>query len=70
MSSKPDDDLPPDYSERIERVCSAAAAGLRSCRDDLLAQVRVCCRYFESGEREGISHGRGRDAEKIDKLSV
>ena len=65
MSSRPDDDFPPDYSERIERVCSAAAAEFRSCRDDLLAQVRVCCRYFESEEREGISHG-----ELIDFLGI
>jgi hypothetical protein len=56
MSSKPDNDFPPDYDERIERVCREAAAEFRSCRDALLAQVRVCCRYFESGEREGISH--------------
>jgi hypothetical protein len=65
MSSTPDDDFPPDYLERIDRVCSAAAAEFRSCRDDLLAQVRVCCRYFESGAREGISHG-----ELIDFLGI
>src|SRR5881394_4093245 len=65
MSSTADDDFPPDYAERIERVCSEAATQLRSCRDDLLAQVRVCCHYFESGEREGISHG-----ELIDFLGI
>ncbi len=65
MSSTPDDDFPPDYSERIERVCSSAIAEFRSCRDDLLAQLRVCCRYFESGEREGISQG-----ELIDFLGI
>jgi hypothetical protein len=57
MTSIANDDFPPDYAERIKRVCSEAATQLRSCRDDLLAQVRVCCHYFESGEREGISHG-------------
>lgn len=65
MSSIPDDNFPPDYSERIERVCSAAASGFRSCRDDLLAQIAVCCRYFESGDHEGISHG-----ELIDFLGI
>lgn len=65
MSSTPDEDFPPDYDKRIERVCREAAAEFRSCRDDLLAQVRVSCRYFESGEREGISHG-----ELIDFLGI
>jgi hypothetical protein len=65
MSSTPDNAFPPDYADRIERVCSAAAAEFRSCRDDLLAQVRVCCRYFENGEREGISH-----EELIDFLGI
>jgi hypothetical protein len=65
MSFTPDDDFPPDYLERIERVCSAATAEFRSCRDDLIAQVGVCCRYFENGEREGISHG-----ELIDFLGI
>ena len=65
MNSTADDDFPPDYAERIERVCRDAAVQLPSCRDDLLAQVRVCCHYFESGEREGISHG-----ELIDFLGI
>src|SRR5438552_3827068 len=65
MSSTANDDFPPDYAERIERVCSEAATQLRSCRDDLLPQLRVCCHYFESGEREGISHG-----ELIDFLGI
>jgi hypothetical protein len=65
MSSASDDDFPPDYGERIERVCCEAAAEFRSCRDDLLAQVGVCCHYFESGEREGISH-----EELIDFLGI
>src|SRR5258705_8347275 len=65
MSSTADDDFPPDYAERIERVCREAATQFRSCHDDLLAQVRVCCHYFESGEREGISHG-----ELIDFLGI
>ena len=50
------DDFPPDYADRIERVCARAAEELRSCRDDALAQIRACCHYFESGENEGISH--------------
>lgn len=54
-----------DYSDRIEQVCRQAADELRSCRDDVLAQLRVCCHYFESGERQGISHG-----ELIDFLGV
>ena len=65
MSSTLDEDFQPDYDERIDRVCREAAAEFRSCLDDLLAQVRVCCRYFESGEREGISHG-----ELIDFLGI
>ena len=65
MSSTPDDDFPPDYAERIERVCREAVSQLQSCRGDLLAQIRVCCHYFESGEREGISH-----AELIDFLGI
>jgi hypothetical protein len=65
MNSTADNDFPPDYAERMERVCLAAAAEFRSCRGDLLAQVRVCCRYFEIGERDGISHG-----ELIDFLGI
>ena len=60
-----DDDFPADYDDRIERVCARAADELRSCRDDVLAQLRVCCHYFESGDREGISHG-----ELVDFLGV
>lgn len=60
-----DDGFPPDYNERIERVCSEAASEFRACPGDLLAQLRVCCRYFQRGEREGISHG-----ELIDFLGV
>ena len=59
------DDFPADYDDRIERVCARAADELRSCRDDVLAQLTACCRYFESGEREDISHG-----ELIDYLGV
>jgi hypothetical protein len=59
------DNSPLDYGDRIERVCARAAHELRSCRDHVLTQLRVCCRYFESGEREGISHG-----ELIDYLGV
>jgi hypothetical protein len=65
MSSAPHHDFPPDYAERIERVCREAAAEFHSCRDNLLAQVRACCHFFESGEREGISHG-----ELIDFLGI
>ena len=65
MSSTSDEDFSPDYDERIERVCREAAAEFRSCRDDLLAQIKICCHYFESGEREGISHG-----ELIDFLGI
>lgn len=65
MTPQADDDFPPDYGDRIERVCARAADELRSCRDDVLAQLRACCHYFESGEREGISHG-----ELIDFLGV
>jgi hypothetical protein len=65
MSSAVGDDFPPDYAERIERVCREAATQFRSCNDDLLAQVSVCSHYFESGEREGISH-----EELIDFLGV
>ena len=65
MTPEADDDFPPDYSDRIERVCARASDELRSCRDDVLAQLNACCRYFESGEHEGISHG-----ELIDFLGV
>jgi hypothetical protein len=65
MSRQTDDGFPPDYAERIERVCGRAADELHSCRDDVLAQLRACCRYFESGERQGISHG-----ELVDFLGV
>jgi hypothetical protein len=57
MTSEADDDFPPDYGDRIERVCTRAADELRSCRDDVLAQLKACCHYFESGEHDGISHG-------------
>jgi hypothetical protein len=60
-----DDDFPPDYGDRIERVCARAADELRSCHDDVLAQLRACCHYFEAGEPENISHG-----ELIDFLGV
>jgi len=63
--SPEDDDFPNDYGERIERVCLQAAEELRSCRHDVLAQLRACCRYFESGEHEGVSHG-----ELIDFLGI
>jgi hypothetical protein len=65
MSPEVDDDFPADYAERIKRVCNEAATEFRSCRDNLLAQARVCCHYLESGEREGISHG-----ELIDYLGI
>ena len=60
-----DDGFPSDYGERIERVCSGAASEFRACPSDLLSQLRVCCRYFQRGEYEGISHG-----ELIDFLGV
>jgi hypothetical protein len=56
MNAAAQDDFPPDYDERVARVCNAAAMELRTCPGDLLVQLKVCCRYFESGEREGISH--------------
>ena len=65
MIPEADDDFPPDFGGRIERVCARAAEDLRSCRDDVLAQLRACCNYFEFGEREGIGHG-----ELIDFLGV
>lgn len=65
MSSAAENDFPPDYAERIERICREAATQFHSSRGDLLAQVRACCHYFESGEREGISHG-----ELIDFLGI
>ena len=43
--------------ECIIRLQSEAAAELRSCRNDLLEQLRVCCRYFNEGEREGLDLG-------------
>lgn len=64
MSIPPDNDWPA-HLERIKRVQREAAAELRSCRGDLLAQLRVCCRYFESGEREDITH-----EELIDYLGI
>ena len=60
-----DDGFPPDYDERIERVCGEAASAFRACPSDLLSQLRVCCDYFQRGEHEGISHG-----ELIDFLGV
>ena len=60
-----DDDFPSDYDDRIERVCSDAATEFRACPSDLMAQLRICCRYFQHGEHEGISHG-----ELIDFLGV
>jgi len=65
MNSPQDDDFPPDYSERIARVCRECANALPATRGDLLAQLRILCRYFEHGEQEGISHG-----ELIDFLGV
>src|SRR5262249_39146274 len=65
MTPEAADDSPLDYGDRIERVCARAADELHSCRDDVLAQLKVCCRYFEAGEREDISHG-----ELIDYLGV
>ena len=65
MTLEADDDFPSDYADRIERVCARASDELRSCRDDVLAQLKACCRYFESGEHEGISHG-----ELIDFLGI
>ena len=65
MNAIPDDEFPQDYDERVGRICDQAATELRSCRGDLLAQLEVCCRYFESGEHEGISH-----AELIDFLGI
>ena len=53
------------YGERVDRVCREAAEEFRSSRDDVRAQLNACCRYFESGEREGISHG-----ELIDFLGI
>jgi len=65
MNVIPDDEFPRDYDERVSRISEQAARELRSCRGDLLAQLQVCCRYFESGEQKGISH-----AELIDFLGI
>jgi hypothetical protein len=62
---KGNSDFPSDYAERVERVCRESAEEFRSCRGDLLKQLRVCCSYFERGEAEGISHG-----ELIDFLGI
>lgn len=59
------DDFPPDYAKRVERVCREAAEELKSCRGDLFEQLKACCRYFEHGEQEGISH-----EELIDFLGI
>jgi hypothetical protein len=64
MNSESDEDLR-EHKKRVERVCLKTADELRTCRDDALAQLRACCRYFESGEREGISH-----EELIDFLGI
>jgi hypothetical protein len=64
MNPDADEDFQ-EYKKRVERVCLRAADELRSCRDDALAQLKACCRYFESGEREGISH-----EELIDFLGI
>ena len=63
--SSVDDEFPPDYDARIERVCSEAANEFRSRRGDLLTQLTVCCNYFVRGESEGISH-----EELIDFLGI
>ena len=60
-----DDGFPADFSERIERVCSEAADGFRACPGDLLAQLRICARYFQHGEQEGMAH-----EELIDYLGI
>ena len=65
MNAPQDNDFPPDYSERIARVCRHCADGLSATHGDLLAQLRVVCRYFQEGEQEGISH-----EELIDFLGV
>jgi hypothetical protein len=64
-SSTENDGFPPDYEARIERVCSEAANEFRLCQGDLLAQLRVCCSYFERGEAEEISQ-----EELIDFLGI
>ncbi|HTV43258.1 MAG TPA: hypothetical protein VMF08_22025 [Candidatus Sulfotelmatobacter sp.] len=63
--SPTDDDFPPDYAERIERVCREAVADLKSCHGDLFEQLKACCRYFERGDQEGSSH-----EELIDLLGI
>jgi hypothetical protein len=65
MSPTTPNDFPQDYAERIEHICREAIIQFNSCHDDLLAQIRVCCNYFETGEQEGISHG-----ELIDFLGI
>jgi hypothetical protein len=50
-------DEPTDWAERLERLKGRIADELRSCPDDLLAQLRVCARYFNEGEQEGFDHG-------------
>jgi hypothetical protein len=65
MSSASDDGFSPEYAERVERVCREASSELNSCGGDLLAQLKVCCRYFENGEQEDISH-----EELIDFLGI
>jgi hypothetical protein len=65
MSAPQGTDFPPDYSERIARVCQHCADGLTGIRGDLLAQLRVVCRYFQEGQEEGISH-----EELIDFLGI
>lgn len=65
MSAPQDNDFPPDYSDRIDRVRRHCAEGLSAIHGDILAQLRVVCRYFEEGEQEGISH-----EELIDFLGI
>jgi hypothetical protein len=65
MNGPQDNDFPPDYSERIARVCQHCADGLSGIHGDLLAQLRVVCRYFQEGQDADISH-----EELIDFLGI
>jgi len=65
MSALQDNDFPPDYLERVDRVRGYCAEALSVLHGDLLAQLRVVCHYLQAGDQEGISH-----EELIDFLGV
>jgi hypothetical protein len=60
-----DDNNSSGYEDRLERVRSEAANGLRVATGDLLAQLHVCARYFNRGTQEGFDYG-----ELIDYLGI